>query len=196
MEKVTMDQVVQYIMYVAKKEELPVSGASFTIILYLLCQSLIKEGRLKSKGFYNFYYSGYLSSDYTMYNHLAGIGDYGVFCEPKNVLDLEDKYISIFSNLCVNPFTILEAIEDKSYLMNEVYSGKIITIGYSELEKEYFSSEINSDCEYKVDLTVTFKAPWYLSKEINYDRVKESIINSIKEGNMSISSLTTKEIEG
>lgn len=196
MEKVNMDQVVQYIMYVAKKEELPVSGVSFTIILYLLCQSLIKEGRLKSKGFYNFCYSGYLSSDYATYNHLAGISDYGVFCEPKNVPELEDKYISILSNLCVNPFTIFEAIKDKSYLMNKVYSGKIITIGYSELENEYFSNEINSDCEYKVDLTVTFKAPWYLSKEENYDKLKESIINSIKEGNISISSLTTKEIKG
>jgi len=48
------------------------------------------------------------------------------------------------------------------------------------------------DCKYKVDLTVTFKSPWYLSKEENYDKLKESIINSIKEGNMGIYSLTTK----
>ncbi|UKM63031.1 hypothetical protein [Levilactobacillus phage ENFP1] len=197
MSKVSMDQVAKYIIYVAKEKELPVTGVHFTCILYLICQSLIKEGRLTRSNFYNFYFSGYLSSEYTTFNHLSGIEEYRLICESKRIPELEDKYISILSNLCVNDFTLFASIRNNSYLMNKVYSGKELIIGYSDLEKEYFSSENNYNYnDYKVDLTVTFKAPWYLTKEENYDKLKESIINSIKEGQVSISSLKTKESKG
>ena len=195
MNKVTMDQVVQYIMYVATKENLVVNVVNFTCTLYLVCHSLIKEGRLKSTNFYSFSYSGYLSTRYVWEHHLSGIEDYRVIYEGNDIPELEDKYLSILSNLSTDGFILFGAIRNTSYLMNKVYSGKKLTIGYSELEKESFYDKASSDCEYKVDLTVSFKAPWYLSKQENFDRLRESIINSIKEGNMDMLSLNLKKVK-
>lgn len=192
MEKVTMDQVAQYIMYVANKKGIVVNSVNFTNTMYLICYSLIKEGRLKSTNFYSFYYSGYLSTSYTWEHHLAGIDDYRVIYEGNYISELEDKYINILSNLSTDEFVLFGLIKDNSYLMNSIYSGKKLTIGYSELEKENFSREIPSDCEYKVDLTVSFKVPWYLNKKENFDKLQEAIISNIKEGNVSYTSVATR----